>query len=168
MQQQPQRRPKKRGGFGWIGPLIFLAIALGPNLKRIAQNVFGGASLTLPSTIPGPLIVIGVVVLAVAVSGAFRLVRAAQRGSEMQSTPIPTPTSTQRVNTPMPPFGGMGMPMPPTLPSQPNPLPQSFDSSQQMPKAPRFEPIITGKAVAASLGLALLIGLTFLLAQVLF
>jgi hypothetical protein len=158
-----QNNKKKRSGWGSaIGWLIFILIfARGP-ITRLVQSALSGSSgtFTLPTNLSTliPLAVAAVVVLTIAAS-AVRAIG----GRRGQDERLPTGTQPPRpMSLPMPPFGGPSAPiMPPARAAQPS-SPRAFTmpaagSQQQLPTAPRFEPIISPRIVL--LGIAGLVAL---------
>jgi hypothetical protein len=175
MQEQPQ---KKRSAFNWFGIIVFLLFAVGPSLWRFVNRMFSGAGLALPGGLPWPVLVIGAIVLAVFVSVAIQGVQRAQSRSETRlpttmsappPTSVPMPQRRAQSNMPMPPFGGELGPLFPNFPppsdaTPSNATPRLPSRAPQLPRPPRFEPIISGKAVLAASGLIGLFGLVYLLA----
>ena len=182
MQQQPKR---KQTFSNWLGVVIFLLVAVGPTIWRIISSIFAGAGFSLPAGVPVPALIIGAIVVAVMISGAINVVRRAQRSETSLPTSLPTSmpaplptappkpaslptarnTTAQRTpNAPMPPFGGEFGPFFPTLPTTSDIPAQSSSNAPQLPRPPGFEPIISGKAILASMALFSAFGLAYLLA----
>jgi hypothetical protein len=157
MQQEPERTPRKKGGFNWFGLLVFVIIVFGARIVRFVQNLLAGASIQLPQGFDPFLALAGLVVLVAVVSTAAGVLRSAQRRSETR-----LPTTLQGLprgsNAPMPPFGGSRTSTGRSMPRRVD-LSSAYRSEQQLPQAPRFEPIISGRVLAFGVvGLLVLLG----------
>lgn len=170
-----QEKPKeKQGGFNWLGIVVFLVVVVGPTLWRIANQFLAQAGVTLPASIPVPALIIGAIVVAVVGSVAFQGMRRAGSRSEtrlptslsepMRPTTMPNATTTQRPNAPMPPFAGEFGPFFPPVSTSVDSIAPRLERTPQLPRPPRFEPIISGKAVLAAAGVFSLFGLVYVLA----
>lgn len=146
----------ERGGGGWIGWLIFFLLIFG---FRFLPPIANWLTQVTGITITVPMLIIAFTVLAVAVSIGSSLVRAAGRSgtSGRSGLPASLPMPSQPSAPPKP----ASPPWPPTTPSANLPRARLPSGQEQLPKPPRFEPIIDPRIFAAGLaGLVILGALT--------
>lgn len=145
-------------GSGWIGWLIFLFILFGFRLLAPLANWLSQVT-GLPIT--PPLLFIAIIALAVMVSFVNSLIRSAGRSGGGSDTRLPTSlpvpsssTDSQTISSPSPP--------PVTLSGNPPPA-QLTLGEEQLPRPPKFEPIIDPRIFAAGIaGFVILGALAFL------
>ena len=134
-EQQQDEAPPRRRGANWLGLIAFIVIAFGQRIVGFAQWLFSGGAALLPGNFDMALVLGGGAVLAIIVATVVTL--RASRGGDARGPMLPSPAlSSSRA---------------PALMALPVTV-------AQRPSAPRFEPIISGKAVLASVLLALLAG----------
>lgn len=183
MQDRRERTPKRKSGSAsWIGFLIFLMLAVGPQIinvvSRIVNQITGGVVQLGPNILP--MIIGGLIMLTVFVSVGRSLWNMGQQNE----TRLPTSTpSSAPVKLPQPSSPPMQNNQPTLssygVPSQESTLRQirrshrgdSHISMRDLPSAPHFEPIISGKVLVwGILGLVAfvsLLGMAFMLAGIL-
>ncbi|MGQ9927434.1 MAG: hypothetical protein ACUVS4_11240 [Chloroflexaceae bacterium] len=148
----------ERGGGGWIGWLIFFLLVFG---FRFLPPVANWLTQVTGITITVPMLIIAFTVLAVVVSIGSSLARAAGRSENTGQPGIPPslPLPPQPSAPPKP----ASSPWPPTSPSTGLPRARLPSGQEQLPKPPRFEPIIDPRIfVAGTAGLVILGALTLL------
>lgn len=152
-----------RGG-SWIGWLIFLFLVFG---VRFLPPVATWLSQVTGLTITVPMLIMAVVGLTLVVSIVGAVTRTIGEARGPDATDLPTTT----IKPPMPTAPSLP---PPKLPKASSPWPTSAPSSelprahmpsgkQQLPRPPRFEPIIDPRILLFGiLGIAVLGGLVLL------
>jgi hypothetical protein len=128
---EQQGEPRQRGrSINWLGLVAFIVIVFGRRIVAFVQWLFAGGTALLPGSFDPVLVLAGGAALAVVVAVLVTL-RASGRG-----------------NAPMPPFGGPRVPSAPSLPATRSPtIMASPDQATRLPSAPRFEPIISPRAI---------------------
>lgn len=175
MEEDPKEKRSSLGN--WLSAIFFLIVFLGQPLLTFIRSVTRGMSL--PSGISLPMLLGGVVLVAVVVGTVIVLGgRARRSGDTRLPTSLPQqPTSPSRYdeydydfepiypNTMPNTMGEIPTFYPSrTLPSD-TPIP---DYTPQLPKPPSFEPIINARVLMAMLGLFVLFGAAYFVAQTLF
>jgi hypothetical protein len=150
---------KKKRGTNWgsaIGWLIFILVVAGGPLLNLLRSALG-STVNLPPNLL-PMLIGGLVALSILISVVRSLA-----GSRRNQSDTRLPTG----NAPMPPFAG---PATPRIPAS-TPVPQTYRPparDQQLPSAPRFEPVLNPKVVALGIvGVLLLVGLALVVGFVL-
>jgi hypothetical protein len=144
-----ERQRKPRGGNNWIGLVIFLVVMFGSPLSSFVSGlIFQATGVSVSSGV----LVIGLIVVAVAVSLVGSAVRSAGRFNIGSETRLPSgPTSAPQMSAP---------------PSRPAQLPPSMSGSglppAQLPGGPRYEPVINPRILAIGVAGLLLFGVIFL------
>lgn len=152
----------ERGGGGWIGWLIFFFLIFGfqflPPVANWLTRVTG-------ITITVPMLIIAFTVLAVVASIGSSLARAVGRSgnSGQPGAPSSLPVPSQPSAPPKP----ASSPWPPTTPSTNLPRARLPSGREQLPKPPRFEPIIDPRIFIAGIAGLVILGALFLLVLVL-
>jgi hypothetical protein len=147
----------ERGG-GWIGWLIFFLLIFG---FRFLPPVANWLTQVTGITITVPMLIIAFAVLAVVASIGSSLARAAGRAGNggQPGMPPSLPVPPQPSAPPKP----ASSPWPPTPPSTSLPRARLPSGQEQLPKPPRFEPIIDPRIFVAGIaGLVVLGALTLL------
>ncbi|MCS6881364.1 MAG: hypothetical protein RMK84_10335 [Oscillochloridaceae bacterium] len=145
----------ERGG-GWVGWLIFFLLIFG---FRFLPPIANWLTQVTGITITVPMLIIAFTVLAVVVSIGGSLVRAAGRSGTSGRSRLPSslPLPPQPSAPPKP----AAPPWPPTIPSTNLPRARLPGGQEQLPRPPRFEPIIDPRIFAAGIaGLVILGALT--------
>ncbi len=171
MQHSPERPPKKKNDFNWVGILIFLLLILGPQIGRVVSHLvssISGGTVAIGTSSVLPLLIGGLVAITMLVVVGQAVRNVSRRGESRLPTSM-SPPSTMRNNLPRPsstPYGQSSQP--PTARRQRALDQRGFETRQQhLPKPPKFEPIISGKVliigVLGLLLLAVIFGVAFLL-----
>ncbi len=87
-----KKQKQKKGGFNWIGTLIFLILVFGPQLVPFISRLTGG---TITPSMIIPILIGGIIAVATLVS----VVRAINGASEQAAPPPPTPSPTKPTPT---------------------------------------------------------------------
>jgi len=171
MQHSPERPPKKKNDFNWVGILIFLLLILGPQIGRVVSHLVSsvsGGTMTISTSSVLPLLIGGLVAVTMLVAVGQAVRNASRRGESRLPTSMSPPPS-MRNNLPRPsstPYGRSSQP--PTVRRQRALDQRGIETRQQsLPGPPKFEPIISGKVliigVLGLLLLAVIFGVAFLL-----
>jgi hypothetical protein len=152
----------ERGGGGWIGWLIFFFLIFG---FRFLPPVANWLTQVTGTTITVPMLIIAFTVLAVVVSIGSSLVRAAGRSGNAGQPGMPSslPVPQQPSAPPKP----ASSPWPPTTSSTNLPRARLPSGQEQLPKPPRFEPIIDPRIFVTGIAGLVILGALFLLFLVL-
>lgn len=160
-------QPKRRSGSGWFGWLIFILIIFG---SRLLPPVANWLSQVTGLPINTGVLIAFLVMLSIVAPLIGNLLRGIGQAGSGNETRLPTGSSP----SPGPPVARPPAGLPPSSPSPslPSPrlpptstqLPQANRPSgqQQIPGAPRFEPIIDSRIVVIGVvGLILIGGIFF-------
>jgi hypothetical protein len=143
-----ERQRKRSGGNNWIGLVIFLVVMFGSPVSSFVSSLI---LQTTGVSVSSGVLVIGLIVLAVAVSIISSAVRGLGRLTTGNETQLPTgPTPPPQMSAP----------------SRPAQLPPSMSGAglppAQIPGSPRFEPVINPRLLAIGIVGILVIGGVFL------
>jgi len=144
----------ERGGGGWIGWLIFFLLIFG---FRFLPPVANWLTQVTGITITVPMLIIAFTVLAVVASIGSSLARAAGRAGNAGQPPGMPPSLPVPPQPSVPPKPASS-PWPPTPPSTSLPRARLPSGQEQLPKPPRFEPIIDPRILAAGIAGLLILG----------
>lgn len=172
MQNPRERDAKRRGSASWIGLLIFLLLVLGPQIinavSRVVSQITGGGVTVGPNIIP--VIIGGLILLSVLVAVVRSVAGVGGRGDTRLPTSDSVRTSSMRTELPKAPpspYRSSASQSSTLRKVQQGARIESDYTSQHLPGAPQFEPIISGKVLALGiLGLmvvALIFGAAFVL-----
>lgn len=161
--QQPDQHKKRKRSSNWIGSVIFLLIIVGQPILNIVSNIVARISnntVIMPTNIL-PLVIGGFVLLAALIALAQRVRNLPeQRGtSQPQNDPFKasSPSSPYTPPTSMPPESPYASTSGLPTSVQQRSVNRSDMSTQKLPEAPRFEPIIGARVITFGI-----LGLVFL------
>jgi hypothetical protein len=173
MEEDPQ---EKRSSIGnWLSALFFIFIFAGQPLIGFIRRATSGMSL--PSGISVPMLLGGVVLVALIVGTVVMLGGRSRNSSDSRlPTSLPQQTSRSRRQeeyefepifpNSMPTYmGDMTAPFPSGNLRSDTPIP---DYTPHLPQPPSFEPIINGRVLMATIGIFVLFGAVYFVAQALF
>lgn len=161
--QDPSGQSKKRGfNIGnWAGVVIFLMVAFGsqilPPLARLITQITG---IPISSGTLLAIVLVGAIVIPMFLSVLRSALRGAQRNDTRLPTDVPPVVRRETITPPplppSPPYGRVAPPPPPKLEQY---RADSDYTSQRLPNAPQFEPIINPKVLGFGvLGALFLLG----------
>lgn len=173
MEEDPKEKRSSLGS--WLSALFFIFIFAGQPLIGFIRRATSGMSL--PSGISVPMLLGGVVLVAVIVGTVVVLGGRSRNSSDTRlPTSLPQQPSRSRRQeeyefepifpNSMPNYtGDMSVPYSGGSLRSDTPIP---DYTPHLPQPPSFEPIINGRVLMATIGLFVLFGAVYFVAQVLF